>query len=300
MVAASWKFRIISASLVATGTTLLAAQNPSSDAAAIVQRSVSVNTADWSAQPRYSFQERDVKGKILSNGAVKDRQSKTFEIVMIDGSPYERLIEINSEPISRDQQGQEQIKYQHEVRSRGSESSSARRARIANYRNQRAEEHLLMQQMVAAFNFKLIREEQIDGIDCYLLEATPKPGYRPPVEKARVLIGMTGHLWIDKAEYHWAKVEAQVVNPVSVGFFVAQVKPGTRFELEQAAVGNVWLPKRFAESVNASVFGIYGVRTRSEEWYSDYKLTTVRAEDRAPARETVLASDSNRGDSRAR
>jgi hypothetical protein len=300
LAAAYRKLRIISASLVASGTILLAGPNPSLDAAAIIQRSLSVNTADWNAQPRYSFHERDVKGKVLSNGVVKDRQSKTYEIVMIDGSPYERLIEVNNEPISRDQQGQEQIKYQREVRSRRNESSGDRHTRIANYRNQRAEEHLLMEQMVAAFNFKLIREEQIDGIDCYLLEATPKPGYHPPVEKARVLIGMRGHLWIDKAEYHWAKVEAQVVNLVSVGFFVAQIKPGTRFELEQAAVGNVWLPKRFAESVNASVFGIYGVRTRSEEWYSDYKLTTVSAKGRAPASEAVLASDSNPGDSRAR
>jgi hypothetical protein len=294
------KVRIISATLLTSGTLLLAGQNPSLDAAAIVQRSVSVNTADWRAQPRYSFQERDVKAKVLSESTVKDRQSKTYEVVMIEGSPYDRLIAVNNEPISRQQEQQEKIKYQREVRNRRSESSGARRARIGTYRNQRAEEHLLMEQMVAAFNFRFLREEQIEGIDCYLLEATPKPGYHPPVEKARVLVGMRGHLWIDKAEYHWAKVEAQVFNPVSVGFFVAQVKPGTRFELEQAAVGNVWLPKRFSESVNASVFGIYGVRTRSEEWYSDYKLITSKAEERAPAPQAVLASDSDRGGSPAR
>jgi hypothetical protein len=89
---------------------------------------------------------------------------------------------------------------------------------------------------------------------------------------------MKGHLWIDKAEYHWVKVEAEVINPVQFGFFIAQVKPGTRFELEQSPVGGVWLPKRFTESVNASLFGIYGMRSRQEEVYSDYRLIGQESE----------------------
>jgi hypothetical protein len=132
--------------------------------------------------------------------------------------------------------------------------------------------------MVDAFTFKLNREEQIQGVDCYLLDANPNPDYTPPVEKARVLLGMKGHLWIDKAEYHWVKVEAEVINPVQFGFFIAQVKPGTRFELEQSPVGGVWLPKRFTESVNASLFGIYGMRSRQEEVYSDYRLIGQESE----------------------
>jgi hypothetical protein len=69
-----------------------------------------------------------------------------------------------------------------------------------------------------------------------------------------------------------------VINPVQFGFFIAQVKPGTRFELEQSPVGGVWLPKRFTESVNASLFGIYGMRSRQEEVYSDYRLIAQESE----------------------
>jgi hypothetical protein len=76
---------------------------------------------------------------------------------------------------------------------------------------------------------------------------------------------------------------------VQFGFFIAQVKPGTKFELEQAPVGGVWLPKRFAETVNASLFGIYGMRSKQEEIYSDYRLLTSQAEVHSPAA-TVTAS----------
>ncbi len=298
MAAVYRKLWLISSSLFASGLLLVAGQNPPLDVALIVQKSVSVNTNDWNAQPRYSFHERDLKSKVLSNGTVRDHQSKSYEVLMIDGSPYYRLTRIEDEPLSPDRERQEQRKYERELNVRHNESPSERHVRVAKYQDTRAEEHLLMQQMVKAFDFKLVREEQIEGVECYLLKATPNPDYRPPVEKARVLTGMKGHLWIDKAAYHWVKVEAQVVDPVSVGFFIAQVKPGTRFELEQAPVGAVWLPKRFAESVNASVFGFYDVRTRSEERYSDYKLINVTRSLRAQIGTGILASDSHPGESR--
>jgi hypothetical protein len=259
------------------------------DASWIVRRSVAVNTADWRAQPQYSHLERDTKTKIDSDGEAKASHSKTFQVTMIEGSPYYRLLELDHEPLGTVLAQQERDKLNREIQRRLSESSDQRRARISKYQSDRSEEHLLMQQMVDAFTFKLNREEQVDGVDCYLLDAIPNRGYTPPVEKARVLLGMKGHLWIDKAEYHWVKVQAEVINPVQFGFFIAQVKPGTKFELEQAPVGGVWLPKRFAETVNASLFGIYGMRSRQEENYSDYRLLSEQAEVHPPVR-TVAAS----------
>jgi hypothetical protein len=196
---------------------------------------------------------------------------------MIEGSPYNRVIAINNEPLRGVQAAQENAKLQREILRRQSESASERRARLTKYQNNRAEEHLLMQQMVEAFNFKLVGEQTLEGAECYVLDAYPRSDYQPPVERARVLTGMRGRLWIDKAEYHWVKVQADVISPVEFGLFLAQVKPGTKFELEQAPVGGVWLPKCFTESVNASVLGIYGYRSREEEHYSDYHLNQLRA-----------------------
>lgn len=231
------------------------------DAAGIIKSSVSANARDWNAQTNYSHRECDRKGG----------QSKTFQIVIIDGSPYERLVAMNGQPLPPAQEQQERVKLNREIQRRHNESAGERQARLSKYQSNRAEQHMLMQQMVSAFDFKLAGEQTVDGVDCYVLDATPKPSYQPPVAKARVLLGMKGRLWIDKEHYHWAKVQAEVINPVEFGFFVAKVKPGTKFELEQAPVGDVWLPKHFSESVNASVFGVYGMHSREEELYSDYE-----------------------------
>lgn len=256
----------------------LSAQSANSlKSAEIVHRSVAVNTADWKAQPDYSYRELDIKSKIDSSGQTRTEVSKTYEVMMIEGSPYNRLIAIRNEPLSRAQDLQEQMKLKTEIERRQAESGRERQARLGKYRNERAEEHMLMQQMVAAFNFRFAGEQQIEGSDCYALDAIPNPAYHPPVERARVLTGMKGRLWIDKAHYHWVKVQAEVMSPVAFGLFIAKVKPGTSFELEQAPVGTVWLPKTFVETVNATVLGVYGMRTREEEHYSDYHQAMLSA-----------------------
>ena len=247
-------------------------------AAEIIRRSSAVNTSDWKAQPNFSFREDDTKSKIDSNGRFAVEQSKAYEVMMIEGTPYYRLIAIGNEPLSRAQQQQEQKKLNAEIARRQNEAARDRQARLSKYRNTRAEEHMLMQEMLAAFTFQLVGQQQVEGTDCYVLDALPNPDYRPSVERAKVLTGMKGRLWIDKAHYHWVKVRAQVISPVEFGLFIARVKPGTSFELDQAPVADIWLPKSFSETVNATVLGFYGMRTRNEERYSSYHQTMLAAE----------------------
>jgi hypothetical protein len=252
-----------------------ATQPPS--ASEIVQRSVAANRADWKAQPAYAHRERDLKSKPGSDGHSKVEQIRTYEVMMINGSPYNRLIELNGKPLTTVQEEQEKAKLAREVHRRQGESPGDRQQRLGKYQRDRSDERFLMDQMVKAFRFRLTGERQIGGVDCYVLDAEPDPNYQPPVEKARVLTGMKGRLYVDKAQYHWVRVEAEVIHPVEFGLFLAKVKPGTSFELDQAPVGNIWLPKRFTQSVNASVLGIYGMRSNEEEIYSDYHQSMLDA-----------------------
>ncbi len=268
----------LSVSSIASGATTTSA------AAVIIQRSVEANTRDWTLQTNFSHVERDVKNKLDADGHIQSSGSKTFQILMIDGSPYSRLVAINKEPLSRAQQQSEQAKLDREIAARRSASASDRRARINKYKQDRADEHLLMQQMAAAFDFEQVGEEQIEGVACYLFKATPKPDYNPPVQKARVLKGMQGQMWIDKQQYHWVKVEAEVTEPVSFGFFIAKVNPGTRFELEQAKFGGFWLPQHFSQTVRASVLGLYGFRSQDETFYSDYRPSKAGTTETASVR----------------
>ena len=113
----------------------------------------------------------------------------------------------------------------------------------------------MMEQLTKALDFKLAGEQKLGAQDVYVLKATPHPGYEPPNNEAKVLTGMEGKLWIDKQTFQWLKVEATVIRPVSIGGFLAEVEPGTHFELEKMPVaGNIWLPKHFAMKSQAKIF----------------------------------------------
>jgi hypothetical protein len=71
------------------------------DVSTVMQRSVEATRADWMAAPQYSYKETD-----RGHGG-----SKTYEVRMIEGSPYNRLIAINGSPLPAEREKEEQEKF---------------------------------------------------------------------------------------------------------------------------------------------------------------------------------------------
>jgi hypothetical protein len=233
----------------------------------IVRRSVAATEANWKEAPHYAYQERDIISK--KNRA---KGTKTYEILMIDGSQYHKLVAVNDHPLSKEEQQAEEQKLRAEIANRQHEADRERKHRVAKYQRERAQDQALLREMAEAFQFKLVGETKLDGHDVWELAATPKPGYVPNSRETKVLAGMKGTLWVDKASYQWVKVHAEVTRPVSVYGFFAKVGPGTRFELEQEPIaGNLWLPKHFAVDVNATALGFINENSTDDETYSGYR-----------------------------
>jgi hypothetical protein len=231
------------------------------DVQAIIERSVQTNNKDWQAAPAYSFSERD-----LQNGHIR-----TSTVMMILGSPYQRLEAVNGKPLTPDEQAEEQRKLESVKAQRCGESKQETSERIAKYEKERTHDQQLMDEMAKAFNFELVGEQKSGSFDVYVLKATPKPDYQPPTKETRVLTGMQGELWIDKQTFEWVKVEAEVIHPVSIVGFLARVEPGTRFELKKAPVEpGIWLPEHFAMKSRARIFMLYTSKNEEDETYFDY------------------------------
>lgn len=233
----------------------------------IVARSVENTNADWAAAPRFDFTEHDV----ISDST---RTIKTYQVLMIEGSPYNKAISINGQPLSPAQAANEERKLQQEITRRRNESAYTRQKRLADYEKQRRQDRDLMQEMVRAFNFKLVGEETVDGRRCFALRATPRPGYVPPTRDTKALTGMRGEMWIDMQQYQWVKVHAEVFRPVAFGLFIAHVEPGTEFTLEQKPVSDkIWLPSHFLTRVKAEIL-IFSRHSSDDETYWDYHPAT--------------------------
>lgn len=244
------------------------ARIPAQTAAQIVQRSVVNTRADWTEAPQFDFTEHDV---IVKNGV---RTEQTYQVLMIDGSPYDKMLAIDGHPLSPSETAKENRKLAQEIKRRRRESAAARQDRIADYQKQRHQDHELMAQMVQAFDYQLLGIETVDGHQCFVLSASPRPGYEPINRETKVLKGMRGKLWIDTEQYQWVKVLAEVFRPVAFGFFIAKVDPGTEFILEQQPVeGNLWLPSHFNMIVKAKIF-FYSRNSTDDETYTGYRRVT--------------------------
>jgi hypothetical protein len=230
----------------------------------IVERSVANTMADWNTAPEYNFTERDVVTK-------KGPSARTYRVMMIDGSPYNKLIAANGEPLTPAQAAGQDRALQREIAKREHATPEVRLQRIQKYQRERRQDNALMQEMTKAMDFRLSGEDTVDGRRCFVLEGTPKPGYRPASRDAKVLKGMRGKMWIDEQQYQWVKVEAEVFRPVAFGLFIAHVEPGTQFTLEQRPVeGNLWLPSHFSMRVKAKVLGYWSRNSTADETYWKY------------------------------
>jgi hypothetical protein len=99
------------------------------DANEIVKRATAALKSDWAADPSYACTEKDEvqKGDKLT--------SKTFEVVMIDGSDYRLPLAIDDQPLPPGRWKAELIKLKNEVERRKAESTSARRLRIETWKS---------------------------------------------------------------------------------------------------------------------------------------------------------------------
>ncbi|HEV2469772.1 MAG TPA: hypothetical protein VGS78_11300 [Candidatus Sulfotelmatobacter sp.] len=212
--------------------------------------------------PNYDYFERDQQ---------PDGRTKTYKELMILGSRYERLVAIDGKPLSGAENAEEKQKLQAEIAKRNQESPQQRQERISSYEKGRKRDYQMMDQLTKAFNFTLVGEQRLGTNDVYVLKATPRPDYKPPNMDMQALKGMQGKLWIDKNTYQWVKVQAQVIHPVSIEGFLAEVEPGTRFELDKSPVANgIWLPTHYVMRARAKILFFIPHKTQADETYYDY------------------------------
>jgi hypothetical protein len=236
------------------------------DPIGIVRKSLEVMAVDWERAPDYSYVEREVQSKREAAPTIK-----SYQVLVIEGSPYHRLIGVDDKPLSPGEQAEEDRKMQIEADKRRKETEKEQKKRMAKYLRERNRENDMMREMADAFQFRLAGEESVNGHECWVLDTSPNPNYEPKDREGRVLTGMTGRLWIDKNSNQWVKARAEVVKPVSFFGFLAKVGPGTRFVLEQEPISNnVWLPKHFNMQVNASALGFLNEDSREDDSYRDY------------------------------
>src|ERR1700693_5320005 len=162
----------------------------------------------------------------------------------------------------------EQQRFDHEVAGWQHQSVADR----TKSEKERAEDRKFIREMPDAFVFRLLGVENVSGQPAWIIEADPKPGYRPAHARARLFTKVRAKVWIEQATYHWVKMDAEALDTLTFGFGLLRVAPGGTLHFEQVKVnGEIWLPSRALIHGDARLALIKKLRAEIDIHYSDYR-----------------------------
>jgi len=254
--------------LVQVGTFPVKAQNHSSilDARQIVESSIATTQRSWQTRLQYTYVERDEDRRLDSDGRVKSAEVDFSRTILVNGVPFEQLLERNGRPPSVEEDRKQKEKLDKLKR----ETPEQRAERI---RKQAEENSSLVQEVPKAFDFQLVGEEVVNGRPAWVLQATPHPGYQAQGKYGKMFSKLEGKLWVDKQDLGWVKVDGQVIQPISMGLFLVRLLRGSAIKMEQTHVADgIWMPERVEVRAAAKIFFIKSLAIDRVLTYSEYRL----------------------------
>jgi len=240
------------------------------DARSIVARAVAADDHSDKLARDYVFDLHDEVRELGKAGGVKKVESETDEVMYIGGKRYFRLLQKNGKPLPEAQERKEQQKLDRAVAEASGMSEAERNKRVADAERERAKNREQFKDIPDAFDFTIAGEDVINGRPAYRISAKPRRDYHG--ELGGVLRNVEGMLWIDKQDFNWVKVEADVLKPFSLGWILARVGAGTHLTYEMMRVNNeLWVPKEMSLKASARLALLKKVNVEQDVTFSGYK-----------------------------
>jgi hypothetical protein len=244
----------------------------SQEAGDLVRRAIEHETANAVIARNYTFLLRQVEREIDSQGRIKKTESDTNDVTMLEGSPYHRHVAHNDQPLPPKEIAKEEARLRKSIEERRNESPEHRARRIQDWERKQEKQREPLKEIPDAFNLKLAGDEKLNGIETWLIDATPRAGYRPRAASASFFPKIKARFWIAKSDYHCVKLEMESLDTIAFGGILVRMAKGSHFEYEAARVNNeVWLPKRVAMKGAVRIALVKMLRGDVTFEFSDYK-----------------------------
>ncbi len=265
-------FLILSVVVVAQSAQGPTSPNETVDPKEVIRKALDVDTRNFALARNYTYEEKRETRTLDKHGSPKHQETETYDLTILYDEPYSRLIQKNEKPLSEKDEKKEKEKLDKFIAKHQNESEREKQKRLAKQEKDRREERAFAADIINAYDFRLAGQEQIDGRDIYVIEANPRKDFHPTQPHADVLPKLRGKLWIDQKDYDWVKIEAENIDTISWGLFLARIHKGSHFVFEQTRVNDeIWLPKRVSVNASARFALLLNGVFDFESTYSKYK-----------------------------
>ncbi len=200
----------------------------SADPEEIIRRAADKDILNDQRRRNYTYIQRNVEQKLGSRGEVKSTEIKTYEVMILYGEQVQRLIARNDKPLSARDAAKEEEKIQKLVEKRQYETEEDRRKRLEKYEKDRDHDRAFVREITDAYDFTRLPDETVDRREQFVIQGVPRPGYKPRMKDANILPKFRFKVWIDKEACQWTKLDADVIDTLSFGLFLARLHKGSK------------------------------------------------------------------------
>ncbi len=240
------------------------------DARAIVRRSVRVDSRNDRLARNYTYKVLNEIHDLDAAGRIKASHSTLDEVLYIGGQSYVHALEKDGKPLPPNAAKKEQAKLDRAAAEASRLSDDDRRKREDEEERKREKRRERVQYIPDAFDFAVLGEGALNGRDTWQIRATPRRDYKGPY--AFMLRNLEGTIWIDKKDYEWVRVDADTLDTISIGLFLARIGKGTRLSFENFRVNDeLWAAKRISLKASARLALLKRLDAEQELTFSDYR-----------------------------
>lgn len=241
---------------------------PKLTALQIVQRSVARDEQNYELLARYTYTTVSTDKRYKKDGSLDSSESKTHEVMMLAGSPYEKLVAEDGKPLSKKDAEKEQNKLDKELRKRQKDPKKER----AEWEEERAKQREFLSELPNAFTFTLLGTEMLNGRPAWKIHAEPREDFEPQHSRADAFKKVRATLWVDQKDFQWARADLELIDTMSWGWFLLRLAPGGKITIDQKSLNDeVWLPTNINIRADARVALFKMIRAEINIDYRDYQ-----------------------------
>jgi hypothetical protein len=251
------------------------ASEPQPDAGAIIRASLERNSFNESRLKDYTYTESQETRTLDKSGAVVKTERAISEVLNLYGRPYKRRVSKDGRALEGKEKEKADQEFEKEVHKRELETEEQSRKQEEEREKERAERRRFLQEIPKAYAFRIAGEEMLDGMPVWVIDAEPRPDFQSTVKRADLLKKLRGRLWIDKESLQWVRAEAEVIESISFGGFLAKLDRGARMTFLQKRVNDeVWLPSKATARLDARLL-VKHFSVAGETTWSNYRKFRV-------------------------
>ena len=216
--------------------------------------------------PKLTYSKRSITQELNSHGGVVSSTEKKYNVVLIQGWPFERLIQIQGKQLSeadlRKEQEREQA-FRNKIAGRELKQRKDRK------------EAWITPELLARYHFTVVSNDICRNRKALVLAFKPKPGNPEETMEDKICNRFAGLLWVDSEDAEIARLEVHLTDDLSLGWLgmLGSLKECNLTAQRQRMPEGTWVnTKHVLHIVGRKV--VSTMRYRSIEESSDFRPGT--------------------------